>query len=114
MRTIDENGNEVLNPDGELGYGWEETIIIAHHEAQEYVPDVFHYETVEQYKNNYNYVTGEDVIRVVDIPGHEASEAWDETEDIIRWHWFTPEEIDERENNLPDEEALRIILGIDQ
>lgn len=113
MRTIDENGNEVFNSDEELGYGWKETIVIAHHEAQDYVPDVYHYETVAEYRNEYNHVIGEDVIRVIDVPGHKESEAWDETEEIIRWHWYTPEEIEERENNVSDETALRIILGLD-
>lgn len=113
MRILDESGNEVLNPDYSLGCGEEETILVAHHEAQEFVPDVFHYEAVKEHKNERNHVTGKDVIRVIDIPGHEASEAWDETELILRWHWYTPEEIEEMENNISDDEALRIILGLD-
>ena len=109
MRILDEDGNEILNPDYNLGYTDEETIIIAHHEAQDYVPDVYHYETIAEYYNGRNHVIGADVIKVIDIPGHPASEAWDETETILRWHKFTEEE---KEILTPDE-ALRIIFGND-
>lgn len=114
MRILDENGNEVLNPDYSLGCGVEEVIVIAHHEAQEFAPDVFHYETAREHKDKNGHVTGSDVVRVIDIPGHDASEAWDETELILRWRWYTPEEIEEMESDISGEEALRIILGIDQ
>lgn len=80
MRILDENDNEVLNPDYELGYCLPETIVVAHHEAQEYIPEQFHYEIIASYPNG-----GKEIAKVVDVQGQEAREAWDETENILRW-----------------------------
>ena len=92
MRILDENGNEVLNPDFADGYYVEDQIVIAHHQAQEYIPEQFHYEVVAEYPNG-----GRDVEKVIDVPGQEAREAWDETEDILRWHPYSQEEIEARD-----------------
>lgn len=92
MRIFDENNDEVLNPDFSKGYGIEERVLVAHHEAQETVVEEFHYDVLREYPNG-----GKDVKKVVDIPGHPAREAWDEYEEILRWHWYTPEEIEEQE-----------------
>ncbi len=92
MRILDENGNEVLNPDFAYGYYVEDTIVTAHHEAQEYIPEQFHYEVVAEYPNG-----GRDVERVIDVPGQEARDAWDETETILRWHPYSQEEIEARD-----------------
>jgi len=106
MRIIDENGHEVLNPDFNEGYYVLETIIIAHHPAQPYIPEEWHYEVVAEYPNG-----GKDVVRVIDVPGQEAMDAWDETEDILRWHWYTQEEIDAR-TKFPDAKEALDILGV--
>lgn len=106
MRVIDENGNEVQNPDFGEGYYIEEQIIIAHHPAQEYIPEQWHYEIVAEYPNG-----GKDVERIIDVPGQEAREAWDEVEDILRWHYYSAEEIEAREKYPDAKEALEI-LGV--
>lgn len=108
MRVIDENGNEVLNPDFNEGYYVVETIVIAHHPAQEYIPEQWHYEVVAEYPNG-----GKDVERVIDVQGQEARDAWDEVEDILRWHPYTEEEIEAREKYGDAKEALGI-LGVSE
>lgn len=83
MRIIDENGNEILNPDYTKGYTTEEEIFIAHHDAIPGVEEVWHYEVVREYPNG-----GKDVERVIDVPGVPAQDEWDEYETILRWHWY--------------------------
>lgn len=92
MRIIDENNIEITAPDYELGYAEPETIVKAHHEAVEAVEEQWHYEVVREYPNG-----GKDVARVVDVPGSPAREAWDETEEILRWHPYSAEELERRE-----------------
>lgn len=83
MRILDENGVEVLNPDFGKGYYVEDQIVKEHHPAREYIPEQFHYEVVREYPNG-----GKDVEKVIDFPGQEACDAWDEYEDILRWYWY--------------------------
>ena len=94
MRILDINGVEITNPDYSLGHLVEEKILKAHHEAVEAVEEQGHYEVVAEYPNG-----GKDVAWVVDIPGVEAREAWDEYEDIHRFIPFTAEELAEIERN---------------
>lgn len=102
MRILDVNGNEVQNPDLDLGYLTDEKLFVAHHPAVEYVKEVYHYETVKEYPNG-----GRDVKKVVDIPGVPAQDAWDEYEDIQRYMLYTPEEYAARHanDNLPTTES---------
>lgn len=102
MRILDVNGNEVQNPDLDLGYLTDEKLFVAHHPAVEYVKEVYHYETVKEYPNG-----GRDVKKVVDIPGVPAQDAWDEYEDIQRYTLYTPEEYAARHanDNLPTTES---------
>ena len=88
MRILDVNGNEVQNPDLDLGYLTNDRIFIAHHEAIEAVKEVYHYETEREYPNG-----GRDVKKVIDVPAVEAKEAWDEYEDIKRYKLYTEEEL---------------------
>lgn len=83
MRIIDENGNEILNPDYSKGYTTEEETFIAHHDAIPGVEEVWHYEVVREYPNG-----GKDVEKVIDVPGVPAQDEWDEYETILRWHWY--------------------------
>lgn len=89
MIIIDENGNEILNPDYTKGYTTEEEIFIAHHDAVPGVEEVWHYEVVREYPNG-----GKDVEKVIDVPGVPAQDAWDEYETILRWHWYPEPEPD--------------------
>ena len=106
MRILDENGNELQEVDFTYGYYVADQILIAHHPAQEYIPEQGHYEVVAEYPNG-----GKDVEWVIDVPGQEAREAWDETEDILRWHWFTEDEVEGREKYGDAKQALEL-LGV--
>lgn len=106
MRIIDEDGNELSSVDFTDGYYVTDQIIIAHHPAQEYIPEQWHYEVIAEYPNG-----GKDVEKVIDVPGQQAREAWDEIEDILRWHWYTAEEIEARVK-YEDAKAALQILGV--
>ena len=101
MRIIDENNVEITSPDLSLGYLVQEEMFISHHEAVEAVPERWHYETIKAYPNG-----GKDVTKVIDVPGVEAREAWDEYEIILRYIRYTEEELAEieeaKKNSLPN------------
>ena len=98
MRILDANNNEITSPDLSLGVLVEESIFIAHHEAIEPVEEQWHYEVVAEYDNG-----GKDVRKVVDVPGVEARDAWDEYETIQRYVPYTDEELAkiEEDKNVP-------------
>lgn len=87
MKIIDSNGAEITNPDLTLGYLKPETQTI-HHDAVAGVEEVSHYETLAEYPNG-----GKDVQRVVDMPGVEAKDAWDEEEQVQVYRLYTAEEL---------------------
>ena len=88
MRILDMNGMELDSPDLSRGYLTEEEILIAHHDAVEAVQEQWHYETTAVYPNG-----GKDVAKVVDVPGVEAKDAWDEYETVQRYAPYTEEEL---------------------
>ena len=88
MRILDENNVEITAPDLTLGHLVEEEVFVAHHPAVEEVREQWHYETVYEYLNG-----GKDVVKVVDVPGVEAKDAWDEYETIKRYVPYTEEEL---------------------
>jgi hypothetical protein len=91
MKILDENNNEIQNPDYDKGYLTNETIVIAHHEAVEAKPGKSHIEVIKEYDNG-----GKDVVTVWDEEPVEAKDAWDETEKIQRYHAYTDEQLAER------------------
>ena len=88
MRILDENNVEIASPDLSLGHLVEEEVFVAHHPAVEEVPEQWHYETIQEYPGG-----GKDVVKVVDVPGVEAKDAWDEYETIKRYVPYTEEEL---------------------
>ncbi len=116
MRILDENGVEIQSADYDKGYLKEDRILAARHDAVEAVEEQGHYETTAEYPNG-----GRDVEWVVDVPGIEAREAWDEYEDILRYIPYTAEELAEieRQKAIPTaeeriaelEEALALLLS---
>ena len=88
MRILDENNVEIASPDLSRGHLVEEEVFVAHHPAVEAVREQWHYETVYEYLNG-----GKDVVKVVDVPGVEAKDAWDEYETIKRYVPYTEEEL---------------------
>ena len=87
MKIIDTNGNPMESPDLSLGWLEDKTETI-HHDAVEGVAEVSHYETLAKYPNG-----GKDVQKVVDVPGVEAKDAWDEEEQVQVYHLYTAEEL---------------------
>ena len=88
MRILDENGALLTNPDLGLGHLVEEQLLLEHHPKVEAIPEQWHYETVAEYPNG-----GKDIAKVVDVPGVEEKEAWDEYETILRYVPYTEEEL---------------------
>lgn len=87
MKIIDTNGNPMESPDLSLGWLEDKTQTI-HHDAVAGVEEVSHYETLAEYPNG-----GKDVQKVVDAPGVEAKDAWDEEEQVQVYHLYTAEEL---------------------
>lgn len=88
MRILDQNGNELTNPDLTKGHLETETIVTAHHDAVPASAGVSHIEVVKTYDNG-----GQDVVRVWDEKPHEAVPAYDETETIQRYIPYTELEL---------------------
>lgn len=86
MKIIDSNGNHIENPDLTKGYLKQETETV-HHDAVEAVEEVSHYE-YKTYPNG-----GKDRWKVVDVPGVEAKDAWDEEEQVQVYRLYTAEEL---------------------
>ena len=87
MKIIDIDGNPMESPDLSLGWLEDKTQTI-HHDAVAGVEEVSHYETIAEYPNG-----GKDVQKVVDVPGVEAKDAWDEEEQVQVYHLYTAEEL---------------------
>lgn len=103
MNIIDEHGIPIENPDLTKGYLKQETQTI-HHDAVAGVEEVSHYETETLPDGTpaiYYYADGRekgrDVRKVVDVPGVEAKDAWDEEEQVQVYHVYTAEELAEQE-----------------
>ena len=91
MKIIDEHDIPIENPDLTLGWLKADPEVI-HHDAVEAVEPVTHYE-YKTYPNG-----GRDRITVVDVPGVEGKEAWDETVERQRYIRYTEEELAERKS----------------
>lgn len=116
MEMYDEQGNPVTDYDPAKGR-LEMQKRIHHHEAVEAVEEQGHWETVAEYPET----GGRDVQWVVDVPGVEAREAWDEEETYWLYIPYTEEELAQMEadRNQPTpeervkelEEALELLLS---
>lgn len=103
MRILDVNGNEVQNPDLELGYLKNDRIFVAHHDAVAPVKEEYHWEYI-----NDKY----DVEKVVDVEGVAGSPEYDEYEDIQRYVLYTKEEYEaiHANDNMPTQEDRIVTL----
>ena len=88
MKILDENNVELPSPDLSKGRLVEERLFISHHPAVEAAAEQWHYVTVAKYPNG-----GKDVVKVIDAPGAEAKDAWNEYELIQRYVPYTEEEL---------------------
>lgn len=97
MKIYNENMVLIENPNLALGY-LKPSKRTVHHAAVEGVTERWHYETVREYPNG-----GRDVKKVIDVPGREAQEAWEEEIPIQIYVPFTQEELDaiEAQKNEP-------------
>ena len=100
MEIYNENMELIENPDLSLGYLIGD-IRVVHHEAISPVEEVWHYVVIAEYPNG-----GKEVERVIDVPGVEARDAWDEHIPIQIYVPYTQEELDaiEAEKNAPTQE----------
>ena len=100
MEIYNERMERIENPDLSLGYLVPGTRT-EHHAAVQGVAEVWHYETVAEYPNG-----GKDIRKVVDVPGVEAREAWDEEIAIQIYTPYTEAELArlEAERNKPTTE----------
>ena len=105
MRILNQNDIELTEEEVnlEIGYLKPESIVSIHHDATEAVEEIGHYEVIAEYPNG-----GKDVKWVIDVPGVEAKDAWDEYEDIQRYVLYTEEELaaKEAEKKAKEEDAL--------
>lgn len=116
MDMYDEKGNPVTDYDPAKGR-LEMQKRMHHHEAVEAVEEQGHWETVAEYPET----GGRDVQWVVDAPGVEAREAWDEEETYWLYIPYTEEELAQMEadRNQPTpeervkelEETLELLLS---
>ena len=105
MRILDLNGMELENPDLSMGYLMKEEILISHHEAVEAVAEQWHYETAAVYENG-----GRDVKKVIDIPGVEAKDAWDEYDTVQRYIPYTDEELEAMNAPSPQDDMDAMLV----
>lgn len=100
MEIYNERMERIENPDLSLGAlaPGKRTV---HHEAVQGVAEEWHYETVAEYPNG-----GRDIRKVIDVPGVEARDAWDEEIAIQIYTPYTAEELArmEAERNKPTTE----------
>lgn len=97
MEIYNENMELIENPDLSLGH-LKPSTRTEHHEAVQGVEEQWHYETIAEYPNG-----GKDIKKVIDVPGVEAQEAWDEEIPIQIYVPYTQEELDaiEAKKNEP-------------
>lgn len=104
MRVVDKDNKE-LDPDNldlRKGYLKDDKIFVKHHEAQPKVEEVSHKEVIRVYPNG-----GKDVATVIDTPGQEAKDAYDEYEDVQRYVEYTQQELDDRDKS----DASSLVVG---
>lgn len=101
MEIYNTNMERIEKTDLSLGY-LRPDIRKVHHEAVEGVQEEWHYEVIQEYPNG-----GRDVLRVIDKPGVQAKDAWDEEIPIQIYVPYTKEELEriEEENGRPTQEA---------
>ena len=98
MKILDQQGNEILNPDLTKGHLESDKLTI-HHDVVTAVAEQSHLKTVRVYPNG-----GQDVEKVIDAPAVVGHDAYDEYEDIQRYIPYTAEELAaiEKQKNTPN------------
>jgi hypothetical protein len=126
-RILDAHGNELKLEDIDLNAGKlvDETITV-HHDAVEGVEEVSHVEVLKEYyetgpdgapvldEDGHKVVFGKDVKTIIDVPGVEAKEAWDEQEEIQRYIPYTAEELDKIAKEKADAQASAAVAAAEK
>ena len=109
MKILDKNNVELPSPDLSKGRLVEERLFISHHPEVEAAAEQWHYETIAEYPNG-----GKDVKKIVDVPGVEAQDAWDEYETVQRYVPYTEEELaameEARNKPTPQDDADAMMI----
>lgn len=87
MKILDQQGNEITNPDLTKGYLNPDKLTI-HHDAVVGIAEQSHMEVVTEYSNG-----GKDLKKVIDVPGVPECDAYDEYENVERYVLYTSEEL---------------------
>lgn len=103
MRILDQNDNEITNPNLEKGHLEIEQIVTNHHDAVSASPGKSHIEVVKEYPNS-----GKDVITVWDEEPVEAKDAWDEKETIQRYIPYTADELAEQQKQEEEQKKAEL------
>lgn len=126
-RILDAHGNELKLEGVDLNAGKlvDETITV-HHDAVEGVEEVSHVEVLKEYyetgpdgtpvldEDGHKIVFGKDVKTIIDVPGVEAKEAWDEQEEIQRYIPYTAEELDKIAKEKADAQASAAVAAAEK
>lgn len=126
-RILDAHGNELKLEDIDLNAGKlvDETITV-HHDAVEGVEEVSHVEVLKEYyetgpdgtpvldEDGHKVVFGKDVKTIIDVPGVEAKEAWNEQEEIQRYIPYTAEELDKIAKEKADAQASTAVAAAEK
>ena len=126
-RILDAHGNELKLEDIDLNVGKlvDETITV-HHDAVEGVEEVSHVEVLKEYyatgpdgapvldEDGHKVVFGKDVKTIIDVPGVEAKDAWDEQEEIQRYIPYTAEELDKIAKEKADAQASAAVAAAEK
>lgn len=126
-RILDAHGNELQYNDIDLNVGKlvDETITV-HHDAVEGVEEVSHVEVLKEYyetgpdgtpvldEDGHKVVFGKDVKTIIDVPGVEAKDAWDEQEEIQRYIPYTAEELDKIAKEKADTQASAAVAAAEK
>lgn len=126
-RILDAHGNELKLEDIDLNVGKlvDETITV-YHDAVEGVEEVSHVEVLKEYyetgpdgapvldEDGHKIVFGKDVKTIIDVPGVEAKEAWDEQEEIQRYIPYTAEELDKIAKEKADAQASAAVAAAEK
>lgn len=104
MRILDQNGNEVENPNLELGYLKSETITI-HHDAINPVSEISHMEVIWPKGVDLSYQGSKLLKKVIDSPYIPGKKAYDTEERIQRYILYTETELEEIAQKKAEQEA---------
>lgn len=89
MRVFDKDKTvELTDYDLTRGYLIADKLFVSHHEAKRALAELWHYEVVKEYPNG-----GKVVEKVIDRPGEEGHDAYDEYEDIMVYVPYTEAEL---------------------